>query len=283
MNTKREYDKKKLIILRAVLIVIGGAVGATAVWQYFVYFPDVMRSEFKAVFTVVSGVVLAAILGLSAKPFYRLGSDIAESVGGVAARLGGTGVAAVVLGLVAAVVAVLLVDAVMATYGKIWAVRILADMLVYIIFAALCCHAFTRWLSAPDDTEEGDELKRGYLLAAECLSDERVLSAAEVLVNVKVGECAYKALCLAGDADGVRRLDRLVALGAAEQVRCKKQFSTKEECVEWEKATAAKKHLKYVTPADIADGDVTLALFASPTDDIRAKYAADAPNTDENV
>ena len=76
MNTKREYDKKKLIILRAVLIVIGGAVGATAVWQYFVYFPDVMRSEFKAVFTVVSGVVLAAILGLSAKPFYRLGSGI---------------------------------------------------------------------------------------------------------------------------------------------------------------------------------------------------------------
>ena len=101
-NEQQHYDRKKLIILRAALIAIGAALGGTALWQYFVYYPDVIKREFRIVITVVSSAVLALILGLSAKPFYRLGASVADGVRALLSKLGAKGVAAVVLGLIAA-------------------------------------------------------------------------------------------------------------------------------------------------------------------------------------
>lgn len=272
MTTKREYDKVKLIILRAALIVIGAGVGATAVWQYFTYYPELVRGEIQVVIIVVSAAVLALILALSAKPFYRCGASIAAWFRGATAKLGGMGVAAIAIGLVAAGIAVLLVDVIMAKYAGIWAVRLLADVLVYIVFAALCCYGFTRWLAVPEEGVEDIDVKRGYMLAAECLTDERALTAVDTLIGVKVSDGAYKALCLfGGDADAIRRLDALVSCGAVELIKCKVQFGERDEYREYERQTAAKKRLKYVAPTDVLC-DVTLSAFALPSDAVKEKY-----------
>ena len=241
-----EYDRKKLIILRAALIVIGGAVGATAVWQYFAAFPDLMRHEFQIVIIVVTAVVTAAILGLSAKPFYRLGVSIADITVAAATKLSGRGIAAVVLGLIAAGALVFLFDVMISVIG-IWAVRLLLDILVYIAFAALGCYGFTKWLSASDGEDAPPPADNGYLLALDCFSDERVYSAAKVLINVKVCESAYKALCLfGGDSDAANRLDTLVKNGSVGLVKCNKDFTDKAEYAEIEKKIARGKRLRLV-------------------------------------
>lgn len=294
MTEKHQYDKKKLIILRAALIAIGAAVGATAVWQYFVYFPDVVRTEFEPVIIAVSGAMLALILALSAKPFYRLGAGVAQSVAGVVARLGAQGVASVALGLVAAGIFVLIVDVIVGTYQNIWAVRLLADVLVYVVFAALCCYGFAKWLTVENDDEEDQaSVKRGYLLAADCLADDRALSAAYALQDVKVCDGAYKALCLfGGDAAAVKRLDALVRNGVAELVRCKTAFGTHDEYVELERALADKKRLRHVAPSDdtVSPDGISLDFFAAPhaellrsletRSDPAPENTADAPDGD---
>lgn len=268
MTTKREYDKKKLIILRAVLTVLGGSVCALALWQYFVYYPDVVRSEFKIVITVVSSVFFAAILALSAKPFYRLGAGIGESIIGVANRLGAKGIAAVVLGMFASGVFVFVVDVVMSMLQNIWAVRLLVDVLVYIVFAALCCYAFTKWLTVTtnEPSEDVAPADKGYLITAGCLTDERVLTAVDTLINIRVCEGAYKALCVYyGNADAVKRLDSLVSLGAVTLIRSKAEFAGEAEYTQLEAEAAKSKRLKLID----LNG---LNAFALPDERVKEKY-----------
>lgn len=256
-----EYDRKKLIILRAVLIAIGGAVGGLALWQYFAYFPDFMRREFQIVIIVVTAAVVAAILGLSAKPFYRLGASISELVSNAVARLGGRGVAAVVLGLVGAGALVFLFDVMIRVIG-IWAVRLLLDVLVYVVFAAIGCYGFTKWLSVTDSDDALPPADNGYLLTVDCFSDERVTIAADVLINVRVCESAYKALCLfGGDSDAAERLDSLVKSGAVGIVKCNKDFSNKAEYAEIERNIARGKRLRTVGVGEETDGGVSLGIF----------------------
>lgn len=263
-NDQQHYDRKKLIILRAALIAIGAALGGTALWQYFVYYPAAVKREFQIVIIVVSAVVLALILGLSAKPFYRLGASIGESLRSLLVKLGAKGVAAVVLGFIAAGAAAYLTDVMIRDFLDIWAVRLLADVLVYILFAALGCYGFTRWLLAPADECEPLPPDEGYLLAADCFADDRVLTAASVLINVKVCESAYKAACLYCDAEAVKRLDAVVRNGSATVLRCGKDFTDKEQFVAIEKRLAETKRLKYVSPS--SDAAVRLDAFVPPTD-----------------
>lgn len=271
MTEKHQYDRKKLIILRAALIAIGAGVGGTALWQYFAYFPDIVRREYQIVITVVSAALTALLLALSAKPIYRLGAGIAESVSGVAVKLGAKGVIGVVLGLVAAGALVVAVDVIMSTYQDIWAVRLLVDMLAYLVFAALCCYGFIRWLSEPEETEAPIESKKqGYLLSYKCFMDERVITAADTLINACVCDSAYKAICLfGGDAEAVKRLDSLVSCGAVKPVHVSKQFSDENELDEIEKSYARSKRLKYLSAEGAEPG---ISVFCAPDDATREKY-----------
>ena len=286
MTEKHQYDKKKLIILRAALIAIGAGVGAAAVWQYFVYFPDVVRDEFEPVIIVVSGAMLAVILALSAKPFYRLGAGIAQSVIGVVSRLGIKGVIAVALGIVAAGMFVFIVDVIVGTYQDIWAVRLLVDVLAYVVFAAVCCYGFTKWLTAEPDDVEPQTVKRGYLLAAGCFADERAVSAAYALSGVKVCDGAYRALCLFdGDATAVKRLDALIESGAAEPIACKTPFGARDEYEKLEIELADKKRLRYIAPSgsEAPSDGLSLDLFAPPSAELMRRFEIKTAAESENI
>ena len=280
-NEQQHYDRKKLIILRAVLILIGGAVGGTALWQYFEYYPDVVRREFQIVITVVSSAVVALILGLSAKPFYRLGASVGDGVYSVMLRLGAKGVAAGILGLIAAGAFVFVLDVIIRHYVDIWAVRLLSDVLAYIVVAVACCYGFTKWLSTADRVSvKTPPPDVGYLLSYECFSDERVLTAVSALNNVKVCDGAYKALCLFdGGADAVKRLDALARAGEVRFVKTGKDFSTAAECVREEKRVAQSKRLKYVSLDGNDDGSsVGLNVFSAPSPELASRFSADEQN-----
>ncbi|MCH5164825.1 MAG: hypothetical protein J1G01_00290 [Clostridiales bacterium] len=269
-NVQHIYDRKKLFILCAVLAVIGGAVAALSLWQYFVYFPNAARREFKIGITVVSSVVCAAIFGLSAKPLYRLGEGIAKSTGALASRMGAKGIAAIVLGLLAAGAFAYLCDVVVRSVLDIWAVRLLSDILVFIVLAALLCYGFTKWLSAPVDKFERAPSEVGYLLAFSCFTDDRVITAADTLIGAKVLDGAYKALCLYGDAHAVKRLDALVKSGAVRLVPCNNDFSSKDEYSQFERQFAERKRLKIIElicSGEGGDSTLSLGVFTRPSDE----------------
>lgn len=267
MTTVSKYDKRKLIILRAVLIIIGGAVGYLAVWQYFEFFPDVVKREYMIVITVVTSFLAATLLGLSAKPFYRLGASIAASVGAVNDRVGIRGIVATALALIASGAVVTVFDVIIRNAQNIWAVRLLLDVLVYIVCASLCCYIFTKWLNTPETEETEKALPRvGYLLTAECFTDVRVNVAARTLINVKVCDGAYKALCLFESADNAQRaiktLDELISCGAAEPIRSGNEFSDRVEYAELERSVAAAKRLILVSVKPTESSDLSLDVFS---------------------
>lgn len=267
MTTVKEYDKKKLIILRAALIVIGGAVGALALWQYFVYFPDAVSREYQIVITVVSATVFAALLGLSAKAFYRLGASIAESASSFGRRVGARGIAAVVLGFIASGAFAVAVDAVVCKLQDIWAVRLLIDVLAYMVMAAALGYAFSRWLDASyDEGEKQPPQCVGYLISAQCFTDGRALVAVKTLINVKVCDGAFKALCLYGGEEGLpaaKLLDTLITDGSVTAVRSGDGFSDMNEYLETERATARAKRLKLICPTGDGENCLGLDVFAS--------------------
>ena len=273
-DEQQHYDRKKLVILRTVLIIVGGAIGGLALWQYFVYYPDVVRREYSIVITVVSSVLVATVFGLSAKAFYRLGATVAGYALSANAKLGIRGMTAVLCGFVAAGAAVMLFDVAIRTVWDIWAVRLLVDIIVYILCSALGIYGFLRWI----DAEENEDVAlpspktNGYLLGWECFCDERVLVAADALINVKVCDGAYKALCVwDGDKEAIKRLDELIMSGKADVLRCNKAFADKAQYDEYEKALSVGKRLKRVGGADDCDCDVSLSMFAATvkTDDGR--------------
>lgn len=273
------YDKKKLIILRAALILIGGAVGGTAVWQYFVNYPELMRREFQIIITVVSACVLAALLGLSAKPFYRLFASIGAQFAGIVRTLGARGVVAVVAGLAAVGMLGFLLDVIIRGYIGVWAVRLLADILAVCLFAVLCCYGFTKWVAADEPEETGAPEREcvGYLLTASCFTDERVLTAADVLCNVKISKNVFQALCrFGGDGAAAARLNAVIERGAAESLKGGDDFSSADDYVRAEIALAAAKRLKPIVAAadgfPAIDGAVDVAVFAPPTDEVKAKF-----------
>ena len=88
------------------------------------------------------------------------------------------------------------------------------------------------------------------------------MTAADALINVKVCEGAYKATCLFGDSDAVKRLDSVVRSGSAKVLRFGKDFADRAEFVALEKRLAQSKRLKYVSTE--SDADVKLDAFALP-------------------
>ena len=286
------YDKKKLIILRAVLILIGGAVGGTALWQYFVAYPAAMRQELQIVMIVVSAVVLAAILGLSAKPFYRLGVSIGRQFASVYRLLGARGVVAVVCGLAAAGIIGYVFDVTVRGAITILAVRVLADALVIIVFSALCSYGFTKWMAASDAEEELAPLEPrgktvGYILGASCFFDDRVFTAARALYNVKTSEATFRALWKHGDRDALERFRLLTESDAVAVVKCSKEFETAGEYLAGETDLASAKRLMPVK----LDGDifsapeyaVDLAAFVAPSGDFRCAYRAAIDKKNGNI
>ncbi len=262
------YDKKTLTILRAVLIVIGAATGGTAVWQYFVYYPDVMRREFSIVVIVVSAVVLGAVFGLAAKSVYRLAEAIKGQFGNLKAELGYKGVIAAVCGFVAAVLVGLLFDFIISRAVEIIAVRVLSDAIIVALFAALCCYAFIRWI-ASDDTEpvETSDKKVGYLLTASCFEDDRVYAAAEFLCCVKVTSATFKALWKFADGAALDRLKTVTESGAADVIRLAADFDTAEQYIKGEAEIAAAKRLKPIAAKSekfgAVEGGAALEVFAA--------------------
>lgn len=275
--TYQNYDKRKLIILRAVLLLLGAGVGALASWQYFEFFPDVVRREYRIMIIVVSSAVVAGLLWLSSKPLYRLGASIAESVGGAAAALGVRGIMGAALGFVAAGACAYVFDVIIRTHWDIWAVRLLTDTLVYILCAVLFCYSFTRWLVQNDAEHTPLPPRNGYLLKAECFNDDRVLTVAAALPNVKVCDGAFKALCLNNaDSRAVERLSLLVNSDAVGVIKCGGSFSTPEEFDELENRYAESKRLRAVCVRPCGASAVELELFALPTESVKARFAGKA-------
>lgn len=279
------YDKKKLIIIRALLIAIGAGVGATAMWQYFVYYPESVKREIQIVIIVVSGAAFAAILGLSAKPFYRLGAAVIGLFANVGSTLGRRGIIAVLAGLAAAGLAGFLFDVILRSFLDIIAVRVLADALVTVFFAAVCCYGFSKWLTA-DDVPETSTVRtscHGYLLTASCFFDDRVFAAADFLCDVKVSTAALKAVWKFGDVAALTRLKAVTESGAVETVKCVTAFEEKSEYAAIERRIADKKLLVLLQTANdifepFADGE-TLDVFAMPTAGLVEKYMLDAKTT----
>lgn len=267
MTEELKYDRKKLIILRAVLIAVGAGLGGLALWQYFVYFPDVVRREYSIVITVVSALFTALMFGLSAKAIYRLGATIAGYAVSANERLGARGIVATVCGLAAAGCVVVLFDVAIRTVWNIWAVRLLVDVLVYMVCAAFGCYGFIKWANAPKDDENvvvASPKLSGYLIGWECFGDDRVFTAADTLIGAKVCDGAYKALGMwSDDKTAIRRLDELVMSGKVGVLRCNKTFADKAEYTELEKTLAASKRLKFVCGGE-TEGGVNIAMFVSP-------------------
>ncbi len=278
MKEEREivYDRKKLIIIRAVLIAIGGALGGTLVWQYFVYYPQLMRQEFQIVVIAVSTAVLATLLGLSAKPFYRLGSSIASMFVKIAGSLGARGVTAVVAGLTAAALLAFLFDVVIRGSLDILAVRLLADVLVYFCFAALCCYGFVKWIASADDEEKASEFApSGYLLTASCFTDDRVFTAVEFLAGAKLYDGAFKALWKFGDGDALERLKLVLGTGAVTVIKCTKEYETADDYVKAEADIALCRRLKPICAEScfpFIDGAADIASFIAPTEEVMSAF-----------
>lgn len=279
------YDRKKLIILRAALIAIGGAVGGTALWQYFVFYPNIMRRELQIVVIVGSAIAFAAVLGLSAKAVYRLGASIASLFSKVFSELGAKGIVAVVAGLVTAAMLGYLFDMTIRRSLDILAVRVLADIIVAMIFAALCCFGFTKWMAA-DCAEEPTvpAPTRGYLLTASCFYDDRVYTAAEVLTGAVVSENVLKVLWKTGaDADAIKRLKNVTDRGVA-VVKRSDAFSDAAEYAEAESALAAAKRLRVVERRSelypSIEGAIELGAFAEPSAELLAKSAEKPDSAD---
>lgn len=274
--TENNYDKIKLIILRAALVLVGAGIGFLALWQYFTFYPDVVRREFQIVITVVSSALIALIFGLSAKAVYRLICSIAAATVRLKAGVGMRGIVAAVLGLVAAGVPVVVFDIVIRRFVDIWAVRLLTDVLVYILSAAGCCVGFTKWLNitAAQKSEIADGAEKhkplpavGYLISAECFTDERVITAVNTLINVKVCDGAYKALCLYHDGtDAARLMDALIKSGRL-SVISGKAFDSAEGYDNMEEQLAYNKRLKRVSLKD--DSELALSVFAQPSQEMK--------------
>lgn len=266
-----DYDKKKLIILRFALILIGAGMGYLALWQYFLYYPNVVRHEFQIVIAVVSSALIALILGLSAKAFYRLFSSVGESLRDFGGRVGARGIVAVALGFSVAVALTVGFDFGIRYVIEIWAVRLLADVLACIVFAALCCYGFTKWLNAAK-TKHNTPQPVGYLIAAECFTDERVISAAHSLINAKVCDGAFKALCLYGNERGIKAaklMDELIKCGKLDAVRTVKPFDDVASYTEVEKSIAFSNRLRLVEKSGVTDGALALDIFAPPTAELK--------------
>lgn len=266
-----DYDKKKLIILRFALILIGAGMGYLALWQYFLYYPNIVRREFQIVIAVVSSAFIALMLGLSAKAFYRLFSSVGEALRDFGGNVGARGIIAVALGFLAAGVLVVVFDVMIKRVMDIWAVRLLADVLAFIVCAAGCCYGFTKWLNAPK-TENAPPQPVGYLITAECFTDERVISAVNSLINVKVCDGAFKALCLYGDERGIRAaklMDDLIKSGKLGVVRTVKPFDDAAGYAEVEKNVAFSKRLRLVQADVVSDSALALDLFAPPSAELK--------------
>ncbi len=270
------YDKKTLTVLRAVLLAVGAAVGYLAIWQYFSYYPDVVRAEFQIVIAVVCSALCALFLALSAKAFYRLGMSVKQGVLSVGNSLGMRGVFATVLGFLAAGAFVVGFDVMIRRYLDIWAVRLITDILLYIVCAVVCCYAFTAWLKSSDKKQKS-RADVGYLMSAQCFGDERVITALSSLINVKVSGGAYQALCLMGDEGALRLLNALVKQGSADVIPTDKQFSDIDDYYEYERKLAESKRLRLIT----ADGDWSLNVFIPPTAEMKAPV--DNADTEKEV
>ena len=243
------------------------------------FYPEVMRRELQIVVIVGSAAAFAVVLGLSAKAVYRLGASIASLFSKVFAELGAKGVVAVVAGLVTAAMLGYLFDIIIRRSLDILAVRVLADIIVAIVFAALCCFGFTKWMAA--DCAEEPTLPaptRGYLLTASCFFDDRVYTAAGFLTGVSVSENVLKALWKTGaDADAIRRLKH-VTDGGVTVIKCADAFADAAEYARSESALAAAKRLKPIEyPSELfpsIDGAAALTAFAEPGAELIAERAA---------
>ena len=272
--TETNYDKIKLIILRAALVLVGASMGFLALWQYFIFYPNVVKREYQIVITVVSSALIALIFGLSAKAVYRLIASIAAATVRLKDRVGARGIVAAVLGLTAAGVPVVVFDVVIRRFVDIWAVRLLTDVLMYILSAAGCCVGFTKWLniSVADKADRAEKTYKsipavGYLLAAECFTDERVITAVNTLINVKVCDGAYKALCLyhEGGSDAARLMDALIKSGKV-SVIAGRAFDGADGYKLMEKQLAVSKRLKRIS---LAGDELDLSVFAMPTQEMK--------------
>ena len=272
--TEINYDKIKLIILRAALVLVGAGIGFLALWQYFIVYPDVIRREFQIVISVVSSALIALIFGLSAKAVYRLICSIGAATVRLKDSVGARGIVAAVLGLIAAGVPVVVFDVVIRRFVDIWAVRLLTDVLMYILSAVGCCAGFTKWLNITG-AEKADGAEKplkplpavGYLLSAECFTDERVITAVNTLINVKVCDGAYKALCLynEGGSDAARLMDALIKCGKV-SVTPGKAFDSAEGYELMERQLASNKRLKHIS---LKGEDLSLSAFAPPTQEMK--------------
>lgn len=267
------YDKKKLIIIRAALIAVGAVLAGIGVWQYFTYYPDVLKKELQIVAIIISSAVVATLLGLSAKPFYRLIAGIVEQFRAVVAQVGGKGIIAVMAGLFAGGMIGFLFDVIVRNGIQIIAVRVLADLLVAVIAAGLCGYGFTQWVS--DAPKEQSHSPRGYLLTASCFFDDRVFTVAHTLINAKVSDGAVKALWKFSGGEALDRLKKVTESGKVSVIKCPDDaFDSLEKYVEYEIDTAKKYRLMTVASNNAfgSGGDVLLDAFAAPSPEIIALF-----------
>ena len=106
------------------------------------------------------------------------------------------------------------------------------------------------------------------MIAAECFSDERVITAVNTLINVKVCDGAYKALCLYrdGGSEAARLMDALIKSGRL-SVISGKPFENADGYSQMEKLLASSKRLKRISLA--GEDGLALSVFAIPTQEMK--------------
>lgn len=158
---RKDIDRRVLIITRVICFVVGAVVGWTAMWQFLVAFPELVRPPLWIVFELIAALVIAAALTLSARPIIYLGKLIGQGVGKLAARLKPMEVVGIVLGLVAGLMVAFLAYVLMNLFIPIAAVRIVLTVIIAFAACIGASIAFARGLTetAVEEEEEPVELR----------------------------------------------------------------------------------------------------------------------------
>lgn len=217
MGTKK-YNKIILLSLKILLFIAGFSVGIMIVWQIFEQYPDAAGDALKVVFYIVSGIVPAVILFLSAKPLYFLlhgaGTKIISKLQGVK----GENAAGVILCLVLGLILGYLCDIVLSLFISILALRIVIDFFIglFVMYGALVMFYKLINASAKERADEDNEDVPfgGYIFTKKALENEKTIFLIEKWLsgNMYILNSAVISLLESEDERGKETYENIISL-----------------------------------------------------------------------
>lgn len=250
-----EVNKKALLITRLVMFIVGATVGALAMWQFSIYYPNLVKAPLNIVYITVCSVACAFLLALSSKPIYQVFLAIMSMVKRffesrpLAENIAGT------IGFVFGGVCGYLFEFALRVGLTVVAVRVLIEIIIGILLAFLFGYVaiyFVRAKKARDAARAENVLPTskfvGYVITSGAFKSENLNKAATMFINVKVLPQTVNALI-----DGVKTEDGVEALKRFESVRqlfgnieCKKETDELAAV----KAIAQSKNLRIIASAE---------------------------------